>query len=149
MATAETHTPISSPYCCFFGVAPRRKPVLRSCDVSPAIAAMMQMTEPMAIAPTMPSEPVEPLAFSAMVEMSSVAMAMPETGLFDDQISPTMREETVAKKKPNTSTISAPRKLTGMAGNSHMNTAISRHTASTTFMEMSCSVRRVLSAPLP
>lgn len=48
----------------------------------------------MAIAPTMPSEPVEPLAFSAMVEMSSVAMAMPETGLFDDPISPTMREET-------------------------------------------------------
>ena len=90
---------------------------------------MMQMTEPMAIAPTMPSEPVEPLAFSAMVEMSSVAMAMPETGLFDDPIRPTMREETVAKKKPNTSTISAPRKLTGMAGNSHMNTAISRHTA--------------------
>ena len=62
---------------------------------------------------------------------------------------PTMREETVAKKKPNTSTISAPRKLTGMAGNSHMNTAISRHTASTTFMEMSCSVRRVPAAPLP
>lgn len=71
---------------------------------------------------------MEPLAFSAMVEMSSVAMAMPETGLFNDPISPTMREETVAKKKPNTSTISAPRKLTGMAGNSHMNTAISRHT---------------------
>lgn len=91
---------------------------------------------------------MEPLAFSAMVEMSSVAMAMPETGLFDDPISPTMREETVAKKKPNTSTISAPRKLTGMAGNSHMNTAISRHTASTTFMEMSSRCAEYRQAPL-
>ena len=30
MAMAETHTPISSPYCCFLGVEPSRKPVFRS-----------------------------------------------------------------------------------------------------------------------
>lgn len=77
---------------------------------------MMQMTEPMAIAPTMPSEPggATGLQRDGRDEQRSDGHA--GDGLFDDPISPTMREETVAKKKPNTSTISAPRKLTGWPG---------------------------------
>ena len=60
-----------------------------------------------------------------------------------------MREETVAKKKPKIRTIKAPIKLTGMLGNSHMNTVTIRQTTRTTFMEMSCSVRRTPALPLP
>ena len=97
----------------------------------------------------MPEAPVEPVAFRMMVAMSSVAMDIPDTGLLEEPMRPTIREETVAKKKPNTRMMRAPIRLTGMPGNSHMNTAIPRHTSTTIFMEMSCSVRRVPSAPLP
>ena len=41
-------------------------------------------------------------------------MAMPETGLLEEPIRPTIREDTVAKKKPNTMTISAVKKFRGM-----------------------------------
>ena len=34
------------PICWYFGVAPTRKPVLRSCEVAPAMAAAMQTTAP-------------------------------------------------------------------------------------------------------
>ena len=101
------------------------------------------------MAPTMPEAPEEPVAFRMMVAISNVAMAMPETGLLEEPIRPTMREETVAKKKPKIRTIRAPTKLTGMPGNSHMNTAMARHTTRTTFMEMSCSVRITPEVPLP
>ena len=113
------------------------------------MAAMMQMTEPMAMAPTMPAAPVEPVAFRMMVAISSVAIAMPDTGLLEEPIRPTIREETVAKKKPNTRMMMAPIRLTGMPGNSHMTTAMARHATRTTFREMSCSVRRVPVPPLP
>ena len=36
IANVETRTPIISASCCFHGVAPTRKPVFRSCEVSPA-----------------------------------------------------------------------------------------------------------------
>lgn len=84
-----------------------------------------------------------------MVAISRVAMHIPDTGLLEEPIRPTMRAETVAKKKPNTRMIKAPTGLTGMLGNSQMNTAITRQAVRTTFMEISCSVRRVLFAPFP
>ena len=46
MTSADTQTPISRPICWLEGVAPTRKPVFRSCDVAPAIAAAMQTTAP-------------------------------------------------------------------------------------------------------
>ena len=39
-------TPMSSPICWARGVAPTRKPVLRSCEVAPALAAAMQTIAP-------------------------------------------------------------------------------------------------------
>ena len=47
MAKHEASTPRKSPFCCAEGVAPTRKPVFRSCDVLPALAAAMQTVPPM------------------------------------------------------------------------------------------------------
>ena len=55
----------------------------------------------------------------------------------------------MAKKKPKIRMIREPMKLTGMLGNSHMNTTTSRQTTRTTFMEISCSVRSTPVLPLP
>jgi hypothetical protein len=46
MTIAATTTPMSSPICCARGVAPTRKPVFRSCEVAPALAAAMQTMPP-------------------------------------------------------------------------------------------------------
>src|SRR4029453_9159342 len=43
---AEKPPAMTSPICWELGVAPTRKPVFRSCDVAPAIAAAMQTTDP-------------------------------------------------------------------------------------------------------
>ena len=53
-----------------------------------------------------------------------VAMAMPDTGLLEEPMRPTIREDTVAKKKPKTTTIKAPSRFTGNAGSSQMATAM-------------------------
>ena len=108
---------------------------------------MMQMTLPMAMAPTMPSAPAVPVALSIVVAISSVAMAIPETGLLEEPIMPTIREDTVAKKKPNTRMVKAPTELTGIPGNSHITRVRARQATSTTFTGTSCSVRRVPTAP--
>ena len=44
----------------------------------------------------------QPSATKITHVMMSVAIVMPEIGLEDDPISPVMRDDTVAKKKPNT-----------------------------------------------
>ena len=113
------------------------------------MAAMTQMTPPMTMAAVMPSMPSVPVALSSRVEISSVAMAMPETGLLEEPIRPTMREDTVAKKKPKMMTISAVNRFRGMAGTSHSTTATASTPSRTTFMGISCSVRRELTSPRP
>ena len=120
IARPDTTTPIISPICCFLGVAPSRYPVFRSCDVSPAIAATIQITDPIAIAAVIPSIPVLPLALIDIVAIRSVAIAIPETGLLELPTRPTIREDTVAKKKPNTTIIAAPSNVTGIAGTTQM-----------------------------
>src|SRR5438477_374856 len=45
-----------------------------------------------------------------------VAMVMPEIGFEDEPIIPTIRDETVTKKKPNTIIITADNKLVGIFG---------------------------------
>lgn len=72
------------------------------------------MTDPMAIAPIMPPCPALPVDLRSIVQKSSVAIAMPETGLLLEPTSPTSREETVAKKNPNTAMHTAPSSVTGM-----------------------------------
>ena len=46
MTSDEVITPIIRPICWWRGVAPTRKPVLRSCEVAPALAAAMQTMAP-------------------------------------------------------------------------------------------------------
>ena len=46
VATPDAVTPANRLSCCAEGVAPTRKPVLRSCDVAPALAAAIQTTPP-------------------------------------------------------------------------------------------------------
>ena len=103
-----------SPICCFLGVAPNINPVLRSCDVSPAIAVTIQIIEPIAIAPTIPEAPVSPVILSINVENRSVAIAIPETGLLLLPTRPTILDETAPKKKPNSAIRIAPISETGI-----------------------------------
>ena len=51
----------------------------------------------------------------------SVAIVIPEIGLEEDPIKPTMRELTVTKKNPKITTMSAVKMLTGTLGNTAIN----------------------------
>ena len=92
------------------------------------------MTEPMAIAPIIPVIPLSPEALIANVAIKSVAIAIPDTGLLELPIRPTIREETVAKKKPKITIITAPKILTGIAGTSQIARIITAIPISTTFI---------------
>ena len=117
--------------------------------MSPAIAAMMQMTEPIAIAPIMPPCPALPVDLRSIVQKSSVAIAMPETGLLLEPTSPTSLEETVAKKNPNTAMHTAPSSVTGMGGKSQMKTMVASTSAPMIPIGRSRSVRRPVPFPPP
>ena len=87
---------------------------------------------------------------TAQVAMS-VAMVMPETGLADDPTSPTMRELTVTKRNPKTTTSSDAARLAAHPTNApgtglnsrktNMRATISSEPMSTTPMDRSSSVR--------
>ena len=139
MAIADTSAPKSSPICCFIGVAPTRNPVFKSCDTSPAIAAMTQIMEPIVIAATIPLLSPFPVFRRIIVAINSVAIAIPDTGLLLLPTSPTILEETVAKKKPKTTIMSAPSRFTGIIGSSHIKTAIAPVPRSTKAMGRSIS----------
>ena len=111
------------------------------------MAAMTQMMPPMQMAPVMPVVPTVPVAFRRMVVMMMVAMAMPDTGLLEEPMRPTIREDTVAKKKPKTTTIKAPSRFTGNAGSSQIATAMTSIATISTGMGMSCSVRKEEALP--
>lgn len=53
-------------------------------------------------------------------EIRSVAIAIPDTGLLELPTNPTIRDDTVAKKKPNMIMIIALRRFTGIAGINHI-----------------------------
>src|SRR4029453_15426762 len=80
ITSAETMTPMMRPICCELGVAPTRKPVLRSCDVAPAMAAAMHTTEPTQIAIGAYRSPVQPTATKIVQVRINVAMVIPEMG---------------------------------------------------------------------
>src|SRR5699024_7071161 len=63
-----------------------------------------------------PSCPTNPVDFKIRVTINKVAIDIPLTGLFEDPIIPTILEETVAKKNPNTTIMIAPMIFTGVAG---------------------------------
>jgi hypothetical protein len=81
----------------------------------------------------------------------SVAIVIPDTGLDEDPIKPTMRDETVTKKKPKTITSRETTKFpcVGIAGARARNAASSTVPTSTMLMGMSRSVRVAAAAPAP
>src|SRR5260370_223368 len=111
MEKMETTTAIMMAICCFQGVAPMRWPVLRSCEVSPALEAAMQTTPPMVMARAPKAGAVQPLTRKMAAVAISVAMVMPETGEAELPTMPTMRGETVTKRKAKTATRRATARL--------------------------------------
>ena len=108
---------------------------------------MIQMTEPIAIEATIPVIPMVPVAFKIIVVISSVAIAIPDTGLLELPTIPTILDDTVAKKNPKITIIIAPRRLTGTAGTSHIIIAMIPIVRITIFIGISL-LRRLLS-PFP
>src|SRR4029453_12558972 len=92
--------PIIRPVCWCRGVAPTRNPVLRSCDVAPALAAAVQTMAPTAGAIGALASPVQPSATKIVQVRISVAIVIPEIGFDELPISPVMGDETATKKKP-------------------------------------------------
>src|SRR4051812_29419481 len=87
--------------------------------------------------------PDQPTAMKIEQVKISVAMVMPEIGLDDEPIRPTMREETVTKKNPKTTTRSEARALpcVGICGATARKIARATVPPSTTVSGRSCSVR--------
>jgi hypothetical protein len=76
------------------------------------------------MAAVIPDVPTWPVCFRMIVLNNRVAIAIPDTGLLDEPTTPTIRAETVAKKKPNTIIITADNGPIGIAGIRHSITAI-------------------------
>src|SRR3954468_4541501 len=93
------------------GVAPTRYPVLRSCDVPPALAAAMQTTAPTQRAIGEYMSPVQPRNTNSRQVRISVAMVIPEIGFDEVPIRPVMRDDTVTNRNPKMMTRIAARKL--------------------------------------
>jgi hypothetical protein len=88
---ADTPVPTINMTCCFHGVAPTSQPVLRSCRLSPAMAAAHATTAPMRMAAAAPFPPASPNTTRRRSEANRrVAMVTPETGLLDEPTSPVM-----------------------------------------------------------
>lgn len=76
--------------------------------------------KPTDIAATIPEGPVEPVILKMSVVKSSVAIVMPDTGLFELPTRPTILDETAPKKNPNITTNSAPGSDMGTCGMKHI-----------------------------
>ena len=113
------------------------------------MAAMIQITEPTAIAAVIPSMPVLPELLIANVAIRRVAIAIPETGLLELPTRPTIREDTVAKKNPKITMINAPRRVTGIAGTIQMINTIAKTPRRMNCIGRSCAVLSVLVLLLP
>src|SRR5580700_3579442 len=99
-ANVETHTPIISATCCFHGVDPTINPVFKSCDVSPAFAEAMQTTPPTVIASAPYAGAVHPFTRNTAAVAINVAIVIPEIGLAELPINPTIRDDTVTNRNP-------------------------------------------------
>src|SRR5687767_6387534 len=124
-------------------------PVFRSWEVAPALAAAMQTTAPTQRAIGEYHSPVHPSATKIVQVRISVAIVIPEIGLDDEPISPTILDDTVTKKNPNTITRIETTKLpcVGSPGASARNNASTTVPTSTTVIGMSRSVRIVAAVP--
>ena len=84
---------------------------------------------------------------------SRVAIVIPEIGFEDEPMSPTIRDDTATKKKPNTTmrrlSSSAHGKPTGIFWTSGISTAMATEPKATHVIGMSRSVRSMPSLPTP
>ena len=108
MKTAEIKAPTRIETCCFHGVAPTRKPVLRSCEVVPPLDEAMQTTPAIESAVRRYSGPIQPSRTKIRQVRSSVAIVIPEIGLDDEPITPVIRELTVTNRNPKRTIMPAP-----------------------------------------
>src|SRR5258708_565997 len=84
-------------------------PTLKSCSSSPATDDDTQTTAATPSTAATPCLPETPKATIRRPAISSVEIVMPDTGLFDEPITPQRLPETVAKKKPTSSMTTAAR----------------------------------------
>src|SRR6516225_1560613 len=91
---ADVSAPTRIEYCCGFGVAPMRNPVLRSCDVVPPFDEAMQTTAATVSAVSIADGPIRPNTKKTRHVISRVAMVMPEIGLDEEPTSPVSRDDT-------------------------------------------------------
>ena len=99
---AELITPTNCINCCFHGVAPTILPVLRSCKLSPPIAAAQHTTAPIKIAVAAPFD--ESISKKVIInrELNNiVAMVTPDIGLFEDPTTPAIYAATAENRNPN------------------------------------------------
>src|SRR5579863_1243223 len=87
------------------------------------------------------TSPVQPMPTKISEVAISVAIVIPEMGLEEEPIKPTMRDDTVTKKKPNTTIITAERKLVGMFGIMDIKTTSATLPTNTYTRGISLSVR--------
>src|SRR5260370_10089915 len=92
ITAAAAAAPIISPICWYFGVAPTRKPVLRSWLVAPALAAAMQTIPPTQRAIGWYKSPVQPIATNSRQGVIRGAVSNPALGLEVLPIIPPLRE---------------------------------------------------------
>src|SRR5262249_8605166 len=127
-----------------------------SWDVAPALAAATQTIAPTQSATAWYTSPVRPRATNTTQVAMIVAIVIPEIGFEEVPMIPTMREETVTKKNPNTTTSSP---ITSEPGNGPcgkpgrivMSSARTIEPTTTIPIPRSCSVRAVppFSPPAP
>src|SRR5215207_2927019 len=102
MTRAATTTPTICIVCCFHGVEPTSWPHLRSCRLSPPIAAAQHTTPPIRIAAGGPASGPRPRRSRRPAETRIVEIVMPEMGLFDEPTRPAMYDDTAENRKPAT-----------------------------------------------
>ena len=101
----------------------------------------MHITEPIAIILVIAKESLLPVNLKNKEVIRRVAMLIPETGLLLLPTSPTILDDTVAKKKPNKTMRSAPENGTGIVGESHIISVIINIEVITVFIPISLDVR--------
>src|SRR3954447_6158837 len=105
-ATAQqaNAAPMNCPNCCRAGVAPTRKPVFRSCEMSPAFDAAMQTTVPTVRIAARADGSCQPRSTNTTETPSSVTSVIAEVGFEETPIKPTMRDDTTTKQTPKIAT---------------------------------------------
>ncbi len=119
--TPATESAINIPIWTFLGVPPIINVVFKLCAAPPATAIATQTTPPISTALVIYSWLTPPVNLITVVTNNIVAIVIPETGLFDAPIIPTILAETTAKKKLNKTAMIPPTNPPLTIGNNQVN----------------------------